>query len=92
MSEPTPETPEPGILSRAEKWVEEHVAPDLAKVKADAERFREVLPELAKIANMVAALAKAVPPYAPEAALVADVVKAAEVIAEIAGELAAGGM
>jgi hypothetical protein len=94
MSEPAPGSPpEPGVLHHAEEWVKARLAPDLAAVRADADRFREALPEVAKIARMVAVLAQAAPaPDAEAAALIADAVKAAEAVARIAAGLAATGM
>jgi hypothetical protein len=94
MSEPSPESPpEPAVPGHIEAWISRHVAPDLAAVKADAERFREALPAVASMARAVAWLAQAVPAPTPEgAALVADAVKAAEAMARIAGDLSATGM
>ena len=87
MSEPIPG---PGVLSRAEEWLQEHIAPDLAKVKADVARVKALAPELKTIAHLVITLAEADPGIPPE--VVADAEKAAQVIAEIATELAATGM
>ena len=82
--------PEPGVRARAEEWLQDHLAPDLATLKADVGRFRELIPELSKLAGAVADLAKADPGIPPQ--IVAEVEEAAEVVARIAGELAAGGM
>ena len=87
MPEPQPE---PGVLKRAEEWVSEHVAPDLAAVKGDVDRFREILPPLATLADLAVTLAKADPGIPPQ--ILADAVEAAEVVARIAAELAASGM
>ena len=91
MSETPPESPpEPGILARAEDWVRDHLAPDLAAVKADVAKIKALAPELQKVADLALTLARTVPGISPE--VVADAEKAAEVIAGIAGELAAAGM
>ncbi len=86
----TESPPEPGVLHRAEEWVQEHVAPDLAAVKGDVERFREVLPHLATLADLAVTLAKADPGIPPQ--IHAEAEEAAEVVARIAAELAASGM
>ena len=87
MTEPPAD---PGVLHRAEEWVRDHVAPDVSALKADAERFREVLPHLATLADLAVTLAKADPGIPPQ--ILAEAEEAAEVVARIAAELAASGM
>jgi len=82
---------DPGIAAHIEHWLQQHVAPDITRLKADVSKVRALLPELQVLANTVVTLAKA--SDVPEVAVIAeDAVKAAEVIAEIATALAAAGM
>ena len=59
-------------------------------IDADVAKIKALAPELQKVADLALTLARTVPGISPE--VVADAEKAAEVIAEIAGELAAAGM
>ena len=82
--------PDPGIITRAENWVQEHIAPDVARVKADVDHIKELAPALEKIASIVVTLAKADPGIPPE--VITDVEGAAEIVARVVTELAAAGM
>ena len=82
--------PDPGVITRAEHWVAEHVTPDLVKVKADVAKVKELLPGLETIASIVVTLAKADPGIPPE--VITDVEGAAEIVARVVTELAAAGM
>lgn len=82
--------PEPGVLKHAEQWLQDHLAPDLARLKADLAKVKALAPELKTLADLVVTLAEADPGIPPE--IVADAEKAAKAIAEIAAELAATGM
>lgn len=94
MSEPTPEPG--GIVAHVEHWVQEHVAPELQSVKADAERivkFAEAHAANARaLADLVVKLVQAADPSAAPAvaALVAEAEKIAAEAARIARELPGG--
>ena len=85
---------DPGLLAHIRAWFERDVEPDIADLKAVAEKVRDLAPELQTLASVVVTLAKAADPaVAPEVAAAVEVAeKAAEVVARIAADLATAGM
>lgn len=93
----TETVPEPGgVIGHVEHWVQEHVAPELEAVKADAGnliRFAEAHAANAEaLAGLVVKLVQAADPSAAPAvaALVAEAEKIAAEAARIARELSGG--
>ena len=86
--------PDPGMVARAEHWLEEHVAPEIDDLRDVAAKVRTLAPALVTIANLAVKLAEAADPAAaPEVALLADGAKeAAQVIEAIAAALSADRM
>lgn len=93
MSEPVPEAPAPGFLGHIERWVQEHVAPELATIKADGERlirFAEAHAANAQsLANVVLTAVKLIDPAdaAAAAALIAEAERVAAEADRIAHEI-----